>query len=249
MAAARRSADSVEEVALVAHAARGRLLSVHRRLLRWEDLEDCYSQATVELVAQARDGTLRYSGREHLRNTLALRFASRIADRRRALHGRSPAQATLDGALSLNTVGRSEAEIADPRADVERRATLRHDLRCLERAARSLTADQRLLLACQVGLRMGAEEFCGRFGWSHEKHRKVAQRARARLRTLLEESDEGIAGGSVAAARNVTGTQAPVRAARFEAPGEAPRSTGNKIFDGECPVSPGASGERTGTHL
>ncbi len=89
--------DPAEEVALVAHAARGLLLSMNRRRLSREDLEDCYSQATVELVAQARGGELRCSAASHLRNTLELRFASRIVDRRRALGGRSPAQATLDG--------------------------------------------------------------------------------------------------------------------------------------------------------
>jgi hypothetical protein len=51
----------------VAHAARRRLLSVHRAWLRWEDLEDCYSQATVELVAQASRGELRYASRAGLR--------------------------------------------------------------------------------------------------------------------------------------------------------------------------------------
>jgi DNA-directed RNA polymerase specialized sigma24 family protein len=175
----------------VAQAARALLLSVHRHLLRFDDLEDCYSQATVELVAQARSGALRYSSRTHLRNTLRLRFASRIADRRRALRGRSPAQAMLDGALSLGAVGEQEFEIADPRADVERCTMLRFDLRSLERAAHGLSSDQRLVLACQIGLQMGAGEFCARFGWTHEKHRKVAQRARARLRELLDEPAAG----------------------------------------------------------
>jgi DNA-directed RNA polymerase specialized sigma24 family protein len=171
----------------VAHAARGLLLSVYRPWLRRDDLEDCYSQATVELVAQARRGELRYSSRAHLRNMLELRFVSRVRDRRRALRGRSPAQAMLDGALSLGGPGRREVEIADPRADVERSTLLRFDLRSLERAAHALSPDQRLVLACQIGLQMSAGEFCVRFGWSREKHRKVAQRARARLRRLLAE--------------------------------------------------------------
>jgi hypothetical protein len=45
------------------------------------------------------------------------------------------------------------------------------------------------VLASQVALQMPAAEFCLRFGWSSEKYRKVAQRGRARLRTLLA-SDE-----------------------------------------------------------
>jgi DNA-directed RNA polymerase specialized sigma24 family protein len=183
--------DQTEEVALVAQSARELLLSVHRHRLRWEDLEDCYSQATVELIAQARRGTLRCSSRAHLRCTLELRFVSRVGDRRRALGGRSPAQATLDGALSLGCAGEREVEIADVRADVERRAMLRLQLRSVQRAAQALSPDQRFVLACQIGLQMGADEFCRRFGWSQEKHRKVAQRARARLRLLLGESAVG----------------------------------------------------------
>jgi DNA-directed RNA polymerase specialized sigma24 family protein len=182
--------DQTEQIALVAHAARRRLLLAHRAWLRFEDLEDCYSQATLELVAQASRGELRYSSRAHLRSLFELRFLSRVRDRRRALRGRSPAQAMLDGALSLGGSGRGEVEIADPRADVERRTLLRHELRTLEQAAHGLSPDQRLVLACQVGLQMNAGEFCATFGWSTEKHRKVAQRARARLRRLLAEPDD-----------------------------------------------------------
>jgi DNA-directed RNA polymerase specialized sigma24 family protein len=176
--------DAIEEVALVAHSARGLLLSVHRAWLRREDLEDCYGQATLELLAQARRGELRYSNRSHLRSQFELRFVSRVRDRRRALRGRSPAQAMLDGALAHPGADGRAVEVADPRADVERRTLLRYELCTLERAAHGLSSDQRLVLACQIGLQMSAGEFCRTFGWSAEKHRKVAQRARARLRRL-----------------------------------------------------------------
>jgi DNA-directed RNA polymerase specialized sigma24 family protein len=229
----------------VAHAARRRLLSAHRHLLRFEDLEDCYSQATLELLAQAREGRLRCASRAHMRNTLQLRFASRIADRRRALRGRSPAQAMLDGALSLGAFGEREFAVADPRADVERRMLLRLELRSLERAARALSPDQRLILACQIGLQMSAEEFCRRFGWSREKHRKVAQRARSRLRRLLEEPAESIATPapeSIATpAREQTLQRAPEQT--------APQPTRQRGFQDACPVVRGASGEKAGTHL
>ncbi|HYM44570.1 MAG TPA: hypothetical protein VES65_00195 [Solirubrobacteraceae bacterium] len=172
----------------MAQAARDRLLAVHRRRLLWEDLEDCYSQATLELLAQARRGVLRCSSRAHLRATLEQRFVSRVLDRRRALGGRSPREATLAGALSLGAAGEREVEIADTRADVERRTMLRFELRSIERAAHALSADQRLVLASQVGLQMGRSEFCRAFGWSHEKYRKVAQRGRARLRRALAET-------------------------------------------------------------
>jgi hypothetical protein len=51
-----RLSDAAEEVALVARARRELLLRVHRHRLRAEDLEDCYSQATLELLAHARRG-------------------------------------------------------------------------------------------------------------------------------------------------------------------------------------------------
>ena len=53
---ARRRLDQVQEMALVAQARRELLLRSHRHRLRKEDLEDCFSQATLELLAQARDG-------------------------------------------------------------------------------------------------------------------------------------------------------------------------------------------------
>jgi DNA-directed RNA polymerase specialized sigma24 family protein len=207
-------------VALVAHSARRVLLSIHRYLLSFEDLEDCYSQATFELLAQARAGSLRWASRAHLRNTLKLRFAARIADRRRALRGRSPAQAMLADSLSLGAAGEREVEIADPRADVEQSALLRAQLRSVERAAHALSPDQRLVLACQVGLQMSAKEFCQRFGWTHEKHRKVAQRARSRLARLIEDPPVGEPVGARAPARAPGGSAVqhavPVRGARRE---------------------------------
>ena len=51
-----------------------------------------------------------------------------------------------------------------------------------------LTADQRLLLASQLSSDMECAQFCRLHGWSPEKYRKVAQRARARLARLLDES-------------------------------------------------------------
>jgi hypothetical protein len=48
--------DPAEEVALVARARRELMLRAHRHRLRREDLEDCYSQASLELVVRAQDG-------------------------------------------------------------------------------------------------------------------------------------------------------------------------------------------------
>jgi hypothetical protein len=54
-----------------------------------------------------------------------------------------------------------------------------------------LSRDQQLVLVSQVCVDMGTSEFCSRYGWSVEKYRKVAQRARARLRVLVEEYERG----------------------------------------------------------
>src|SRR5271165_1473650 len=51
------ASDPAELVARVALARRDLLLRVHRHRLRIEDLEDCYSQATLELMQRARSGT------------------------------------------------------------------------------------------------------------------------------------------------------------------------------------------------
>jgi DNA-directed RNA polymerase specialized sigma24 family protein len=177
-------ADPVEEVALVARARRELLLRAHRFKLRREDLEDCYSQATLELLARARKGHA-FSNRLHLGNALEQRFLSRVHDRRRALGGRSPMQAALEAAMSLGGAGEEQLEIVDVRAELEKLVMLRQDLRRVEQLARDLTPDQRLVLAWQVGLQASGGEFCRRFGWSSEKYRKVAQRARARLTRLM----------------------------------------------------------------
>ncbi len=163
------------------------LLGVHRRRLQWEDLEDCYSQATLELIVRARAGRS-FSSNQHIANALEQRFLSRVLDRRRALAGRSPMQAALGGALASDS---DITEVVDDRPGVEELVMLRFELGAIERHARELTLDQRLVLAAQVGLEMECGEFCATFGWSAEKYRKVAQRARAKLRRLNEaqESD------------------------------------------------------------
>ncbi len=66
------------------------LLRVHRRRLRREDLEDCYSQATLELLrGRARRAAVSPAACTSP-DVLEQRFLSRVLDRRRALLGRSP---------------------------------------------------------------------------------------------------------------------------------------------------------------
>jgi DNA-directed RNA polymerase specialized sigma24 family protein len=178
--------DPAEQVALVAHARRELLLRAHRHRLRREDLEDCYSQATLELVTRALRGAP-FSSRLHVEHALEQRFLSRIYDRRRALSGRSPMQAALESASSIDAAHEQPLEIIDVRAGVEELVILRQELRRLSALSARLTDDQRLVLASQLAQEPSAE-FCRRQGWTPEKYRKVAQRGRARLRRLLAEA-------------------------------------------------------------
>jgi hypothetical protein len=174
--------DPVEQVALVARAKRDLLLRVHRHRLRREDLEDCYSQATLELLAHVQRGG-RYASALHFANALEQRLVSRINDRRRALTGRSPMQAALETATPLDGPDGERVDVVDLRAEPETLVQLRDQLREVLSHARELTYDQRLVLAAQLdGVERDA--FCRHYGWSGEKYRKVAQRARARLRAL-----------------------------------------------------------------
>lgn len=150
LAAARRwLRDLAEEVALVARDKRDLLLRIHRYRLRREDLEDCYSQATLELLAQVRQGGS-FTSRLHVGNALELRFLSRVHDRRRALSGRSPMQAALEGATALAVVGDAGIEVVDRSASVEALVLQRHELRTIGNVARQLTSDQRLVLGSQL---------------------------------------------------------------------------------------------------
>lgn len=173
----------------MASARREVMLRAHGFRLRREDLEDCYSQATLELIVRARGGRV-WTGRRHIANALEQRFLSRVSDRRRALTGRSPMQAALEDASRLGEEGESQVVVADLRGAPEEVVMLRHELSQLEALARTLTADQRVALACQLGQLPNAA-VCEHFGWSIEKYRKVAQRGRARLRQLMaaEEAD------------------------------------------------------------
>lgn len=174
--------DTTQAVAVVAAARRTLLLRAYRHWLRHEDLEDCYSQATLELILRARRPDGVFQSTAHIANALEQRFLSRIHDRRRALNGRSPMQAALDSARQLAQPGHGGVDVADPSASTEERVAGRLELRRVRKAAEQLTDDQRLVLACQVALDMSCREFCEHTGWSPEKYRKTAQRGRAKLK-------------------------------------------------------------------
>ncbi len=179
----------MEAVARVAAARRDRLLRVNRRRLRWEDLEDCYSQATLELVTRAQRDP--FASPDHIVHALEQKFSSRIDDRRRAIGGRSPIEAAIARAVAVDAPDDGAGELEDRTAEVVRQVAGRIEVRRLREVAAELSHDQRLVLACQISLGLDCAEFCRRYGWTHEKFRKVAQRARTRLRALVAEYELG----------------------------------------------------------
>lgn len=180
--------DPAEIVGRVAADRRDRLLRAYRRRLRFEDLEDCFSQATLELVVRSRRAP--FNSADHVKNALEQKFASRINDRRRALAGRSGIEAALANAVSVSD-GESIHVLEDRGATVERQVQTHTELRRLREVIGELTSDQRLVLHSQINLDLDPQEFCARYGWSADKFRKVAQRARRKLRLLVDEYHRG----------------------------------------------------------
>jgi DNA-directed RNA polymerase specialized sigma24 family protein len=162
------------------------LLRAYGGWLRPDELEDAYSQATLEILARARrDGGFRTTA--HIANALEQKLCSRIHDRRRALSGRSAAEAAFASALPLADADCGGIEVPDPRARTEEIVAARLQFREILALAQRLTRDQRLVLVCQLQLGADSRELCARLGWSQEKYRKVAQRGRARLQQLVEQ--------------------------------------------------------------
>jgi RNA polymerase sigma factor (sigma-70 family) len=171
--------DPADMIARVATANRQRLLRIHHYRLRRADLEDCLAQAILELLAAVGRGE-RFA-EEAIVVALDRRFQSRIIDRQRALAGRSPITAATHTATPIDTI---EAAIPAAGGDPLEHLLQREQLDRLAAAIRELTADQRLVLHSQLHGQERPSEFCARHGWSVEKYRKTAQRARARLRHL-----------------------------------------------------------------
>ncbi|MGH2912207.1 MAG: hypothetical protein ACRDJ3_06995 [Solirubrobacteraceae bacterium] len=222
--------DQAEAVALVARARRGVLLGIHRHRLTREELEDCYSQATLEMVVRAR-GRGGFASRKHIANALEQRFLSRVQDRFRAMNGRSPIETALIRAVPLATDVTMERSLADRGADVERTILARQELLRIAELSHKLSCDQRLVLASRLS-NVPRAEFCRTHDWSVEKYRKVIQRARARLRKLLDD-DAQVASGEQRASSDLR--------TREQAAAETPRSL--------CPLFLPQSEQKAGTHL
>jgi DNA-directed RNA polymerase specialized sigma24 family protein len=170
-------ADAIAEVAITAWQP---LLRIHHHRLKRADLEDCLGQATLELLAAAQRGQ-RFTDTDAIRAALDQRFQSRIIDRQRALGGRSPITASLHHATPLDTV---TDRVGSTAGDALARILEREQLARLASAIGQLTPDQRLVLRSQLDGHERPAQFCARHGWSVEKYRKTAQRARAHLRRL-----------------------------------------------------------------
>ena len=175
-----RPLDPAEAIAGVSISGWQRLLRIHHHRLKRADLEDCLGQATLELLAAAAR-VQHFADADAIRAALDQRFQSRIIDRQRALGGRSPITASLHYATPLDTVTDTVGSTGgDPLA----RVLEREQLADLSRAIGQLTPDQRLVLRSQLNGQERPAQFCARHGWSVEKYRKTAQRARAKLRRL-----------------------------------------------------------------
>ena len=171
--------DPADAVAAVAIGGWQRLLRIHHHRLKRADLEDCLSQATLELLAAAARGQ-RFADTDAIRAALDQRLQSRIIDRQRALGGRSPITASLHHAAPLDTITDTVGTTAgDPLARCPRAARREGLARDHQRAQRiNWTCDQRLVLHSQRDGQERPARFCARHGWSVEKYRKTAQRAR-----------------------------------------------------------------------
>ncbi len=178
-------ADPTELLAAVVCAKREALLRAHRHRLRRDDLEDCYGQATLELLCSMQRGG-RFVDREHMVNVLEQRFLSRVRDELRARRGRSAERTAHEHALAHPVGTGAGIDVEDAHADVHERVARRLELEQVVRVAERLSSDQRLVLASQVH-GVGCAELCRHTGWSAEKYRKVAQRGRTRLRELTAE--------------------------------------------------------------
>ena len=158
------------------------LLRLHSYRLRRADLEECLGQAALEVLVAIRRGR-RFSCERHARAALEQRFLSRIADQQRAVAGRSPLRAALERAARVDDD--STRDLPDRSADLDRRVLERERITAIARSTDGLSPAERLVIGTQLGLPLDAASVCVAAGWSREKYRKTAQRARERLRAAV----------------------------------------------------------------
>ena len=182
--------DAEARLARELAAQRSRLLRRHRHRLAVDDLDDCLSQAALELVSRAR----RVGPEPGWHPGLALeqRFLARVSDRRRALGGRSPRERLVRRALIADDalIGDAVAP-AEVGASVEEQIVHRDELRRLLEVVGDLSEDQRLVATFRLFGDGDANAWRVRHGWSVAKYEKTASRARAALTALRAEYDAG----------------------------------------------------------
>ena len=171
----------------MALARRELMLGVHRFRLRREDLEDCYSQATLELFRRGEVGAgvcESPAHRECHRAEVSLEGSRSPARDLRT----EPDAGGNGGRRRAGRRGDDDRDRGSPLGTGQGRDPA-SGIGAPSGNALQLTPDQRLVLASQVALGIGCDEFCRLHGWSPEKYRKVAQRGRARLRRLMSVED------------------------------------------------------------
>lgn len=175
-------------VAEVAASRLDRLVSVHRHRLRRADLEECLSQAMIELVLAVRRGR-QFAGDAHIEHAFEQRFLSRVIDQQRAAAGRSPARAGQERAVRIDAQPASARDaIVGSSPTPEAIVVAREHVLEITRRALLLSEDERTVFASRIGLLGDASEVCEARGWTREKYRKLAQRGRNRLERLERES-------------------------------------------------------------
>ena len=199
-----------------------------------------YSQAVLELLARgARRAAVRQPRAPRQRARAALPLARARppprAARPQPAAGRAWRRAVVGGP------GERELELADPRAEVHPLVAHRLELRQVARAR--APADPRPAARARLpGRPRGwtAPSSASRYGWSHEKYRKVAQRARARLRRLAAaEPWGGVGQVERASTAWLDGRVAPARGSPT-----CLRATSRAPIRGSCPTFGAGSEQR-----
>jgi len=171
------TAKQWEWIAAVALRKRSGLLRAYRGMLRVEDLEECISQAVLELLLRARSGRP-FASPLHVCHALEQKVRSRVTDRLRAYSGRSPLLAALERAQPLEPAT-ALAGLIDPRPAVEEQVFHRELLERVVETLPALTVGQRAALAAALSGDGPAE------GRSRERERKLCERARRSLRVRV----------------------------------------------------------------
>ena len=176
----------------MACAKRELLLRVHRHRLRREDLEDCYSQASLELIAHARDGGAFASARARRERARAALSLAHQRSRRGAQRAQPDAGRARARRRRSSRAGDGGVDVVDDaRVGRGARARARRAARDRARRARRSRADQRLVIALAARRRKLRDASARARLVAREVPQGRAARA-ARLRELIEDGDASL---------------------------------------------------------